>query len=93
VTADFDWRQTGKQSWDIEAETEQGRMRLADGGAKLFINDELRHAAPEEEYASLYRRFAEIVRSRESDADISPLVHVADAFMLGRRKIVEPFHD
>lgn len=93
VTADFDWRQTGKQSWDIEAETEQGRMRLSDGGAKLFINDELRHAAPEEEYASLYRRFAEIVRSRESDADISPLVHVADAFMLGRRKIVEPFHD
>ena len=28
-----------------------------------------------------------------SDADIAPLAHVADAFMLGRRKVVEAFHD
>lgn len=35
VHAEFDWRQTGKQSWDIIVETEAGTMRLADGGAKL----------------------------------------------------------
>jgi D-galactose 1-dehydrogenase len=26
-----------------------------------------------------------------SDVDLSPLAHVADAFMLGRRRDVEPF--
>ena len=93
VKAVFDWRQTGKQSWDIEAETVEGRMRLADGGARLFIDDVLNFEAPEEEYPNLYRRFAEIIRAGISDADIAPLTHVADAFMLGRRKIVETFHD
>jgi D-galactose 1-dehydrogenase len=93
VKAVFDWRQTGKQSWDIEAETEAGKMRLADGGARLFIDGALAFEAPEEEYPNLYRRFAEIVKAGVSDADIAPLMHVADAFMLGRRKVVETFQD
>jgi D-galactose 1-dehydrogenase len=93
VEAVFDWRQTGKQSWDIEAETDGGAMRLADGGARLFIDGKLVHDEPEQEYPELYRRFAEIIRAGESDADISPLTHVADAFMLGKRKFVDAFHD
>ncbi|MDB5554254.1 MAG: galactose 1-dehydrogenase [Rhizobium sp.] len=93
VEAVFDWRQTGKQTWDIEAVTGQGAMRLADGGAKLFIDGKLTFEKPEEEYPELYRRFAEIIKSGVSDADISPLTHVADAFMLGKRKFVEAFHD
>ena len=93
VEAVFDWRQTGKQSWDIEAVTDQGAMRLADGGAKLFVDDKLTFEKPEEEYPELYRRFAEIIKAGVSDADISPLTHVADAFMLGKRKFVEAFHD
>lgn len=93
VEAEFDWRQTGKQSWDIEAETDGGAMRLADGGARLFIDGRIAFEAPEREYPELYHRFAEIVMAGQSDADISPLVHVADAFMLGKRKIVEAFHD
>lgn len=93
VRAVFDWRQTGKQSWDIEAETEAGAMRLADGGARLFVDGALAYEAPEREYPELYRRFAAIIKAGESDADLSPLVHVADAFMLGKRKFVEAFHD
>lgn len=93
VEAVFDWRQTGKQSWDIEAETDGGTMRLADGGARLFIDGTLVHEEPEREYPELYGRFAEIIRAGESDADLSPLTHVADAFMLGKRKFVEAFHD
>lgn len=93
VEAVFDWRQTGKQSWDIEAETEGGSMRLADGGARLFIDGTLVSEAPEQEYPELYRRFAAIIKAGESDADIAPLTHVADAFMLGKRKFVEAFHD
>jgi D-galactose 1-dehydrogenase len=93
VEAVFDWRQTGKQSWDIEAETESGSMRLADGGAKLFIDGKLVSEAPEQEYPELYRRFAAIIKAGESDADLAPLTHVADAFMLGKRKFVDAFHD
>ena len=37
VEAVFDWRQTGKQSWDIVAETAAGQMVLSEGGAKLSI--------------------------------------------------------
>ena len=93
VRAEFDWRQTGKQSWDIVAETAAGRMVLAEGGAKLSIDGALTFAGPEQEYPSLYRRFAEIIKAGKSDVDLAPLRHVADAFMLGKRKFVDAFHD
>ncbi|MBY2931965.1 Gfo/Idh/MocA family protein [Rhizobium leguminosarum] len=93
VHAEFDWRQTGKQSWDIVAETAAGQMVLAEGGAKLLIDGALRFAEPEQEYPSLYRRFAEIIKAGKSDVDLAPLRHVADAFMLGKRKFVDAFHD
>ncbi|ODR89213.1 Gfo/Idh/MocA family protein [Sinorhizobium alkalisoli] len=93
VAAEFDWRQTGKQSWDISAETEAGEMVLSEGGAKLAIDGKIVHEEPEQEYPMLYRRFAEIITTGRSDVDLAPLRHVADAFMLGRRKFVETFHD
>ena len=43
------------------------------------------------EYRGVYRRFVELIANGVSDVDLSPLVHVADAFMLGRRRDVEPF--
>ncbi|ASY62263.1 putative oxidoreductase ydgJ [Sinorhizobium sojae CCBAU 05684] len=93
VAAEFDWRQTGKQSWDIIAETEAGEMILSEGGAKLAVEGKIVHEEPEQEYPMLYRRFAEIIKAGKSDVDLAPLRHVADAFMLGRRKFVEAFHD
>ncbi|HET6395468.1 MAG TPA: Gfo/Idh/MocA family oxidoreductase [Pseudoxanthomonas sp.] len=93
LTAEFDWRQTGKQSWDIVAQTDAGEMVLSEGGAKLSVDGRLVHEQPEQEYPSLYRRFAEIIKAGQSDVDLAPLRHVADAFMLGRRKVVEAFHD
>ena len=93
LAAEFDWRQTGPQSWDIAAVTDAGRMLLSEGGAKLSIDDRLVHAEPEQEYPMLYRRFASLVRAGRSDVDLAPLRHVADAFMLGRRRVVEAFHD
>jgi D-galactose 1-dehydrogenase len=93
VHAEFDWLQTGKQSWDIVAETAAGQMVLAEGGAKLLIDGALRFAEPEQEYPSLYRRFAKIIKAGKSDVDLAPLRHVADAFMLGKRKFVDAFHD
>lgn len=93
VSADFDWRQTGKQSWDIVAKTAAGTMVLSEGGAKLSIDGKLVHEEPEREYPALYARFAEIVKAGRSDVDLAPLRHVADAFMLGKRKVVEAFYD
>ncbi|WP_242221913.1 Gfo/Idh/MocA family protein [Shinella zoogloeoides] len=93
LSAEFDWRQTGKQSWDIVAKTDAGEMVLSEGGAKLSIDGKLVHDEPEQEYPMLYKRFAEIVKAGKSDVDLAPLRHVADAFMLGRRKFVEAFHD
>ncbi|MEQ1944350.1 Gfo/Idh/MocA family oxidoreductase [Mesorhizobium sp. VNQ89] len=93
VNAVFDWRQTGPQTWNITADTEAGAMLLSSGGATLAIDGKVVHEAPDTEYPALYRRFAEIVRAGKSDADLAPLQHVADAFMLGRRNVVEAFFD
>ncbi|MFS2003395.1 Gfo/Idh/MocA family protein [Duganella sp. CT11-25] len=93
VHAEFDWRQTGKQSWDIIVDTAKGQVKLSDGGARLWIGGEEQPLDKEAEYPSLYRQFAALVKAGRSDVDVAPLRHVADAFMLGRRKVVDAFHD
>jgi D-galactose 1-dehydrogenase len=93
VTADFDWRQTGPQTWDIAVETDRGALTLSAGGAKLEIDGRAVDQPAEAEYDGIYARFAELLAAGASDVDASPLVHVADAFMLGRRVVTDPFHD
>ncbi|PBC01956.1 Gfo/Idh/MocA family oxidoreductase [Mesorhizobium sp. WSM3860] len=93
VTMELDWLQTGPQSWDILAETDKGKMVLSGGGAKLAVDGKIIHDESEAEYPMLYRHFAEIVRAGVSDVDLAPLQHVADAFMLGKRNVVEAFFD
>ena len=88
----FDWRHEGKQTWDIDIETDGGILKLSDGGATLFIDGELSQKGPNREYSGLYHRMAGLVAGRQSDIDLSPMVHVADAFTLGRRLVVAPFH-
>ena len=90
---ELDWLQTGPQSWDILAETKAGSMVLSGGGARLSVDGKAIHEAPEAEYPMLYKRFAELIRTGSSDADLAPLRHVADAFMLGKRNVVEALHD
>lgn len=95
VSMDFDWRQEGEQFWTIEADTDAGRMRLLDGGARMVIDDGAETGVKGEalmgEYPRLYARMARLVQDGESDLDLSPLRHVADAFTLARRDIVAPF--
>ena len=88
VAVDFDWRQTGPQSWDI-----LGFMVLSGGGTRLEVEGKVLKDEKETEYPMLYRRFAKLVHDRTSDVDLAPLQHVADAFMLGKRNVVEPFFD
>ncbi|WP_038947153.1 Gfo/Idh/MocA family protein, partial [Bradyrhizobium genomosp. III] len=93
VIAEFDFRQTGPQSWDILVDTDQGRMTLSSGGARLEVDGKVLAEAPDEEYRGLYRRFVELAATGASDVDLTPLRLVADAFLLGRRTVVEPFVD
>ena len=91
MTAAFDWRQTGPQTWDIRIETAQGTATLSDGGARLVVDGAEVSAGPDHEYRALYARFAEVVAAREIDVDLRPMIHVADAFTLGRRQAVDAF--
>ncbi len=94
VTADFDWRQTGPQTWDITVETDAGPMALRMGGNVLEIGGTAIAGDADimGEYPALYARMADLLRMRASDVDLSPMVHVADALSLGRRQTVAAFH-
>lgn len=93
VSADFDWRQEGPQTWDIAIETTAGRLDLRMGGNVLEIDGQ--PAGGQNtimgEYPALYARMAALIASGQSDVDLAPMVHVADALTLGRRIIVDDF--
>jgi D-galactose 1-dehydrogenase len=91
IRAEFDWRQTGPQTWDIRVETDAGRLTLSAGGSRLVHDNRTLVDEKQAEYRGIYRRFVELIAGGVSDVDLSPLVHVADAFLLGRRRDVEPF--
>jgi D-galactose 1-dehydrogenase len=91
VSVNLDFLQTGPQTWDIEIETDAGRLRLSMGGTQMFVDEQRVSLAPSEEYPNLYAHFAALVRERRIDADVSPLQFVADAFLCGRRVEVAPF--
>ena len=91
IEADFDWRQTGPQSWDIDVIADKGHLTLSNGGAVVKIDGETVVEGRDREYPAIYAHFVELVRSGRSDVDLAPLTLVADAFMLGRREIVEAF--
>lgn len=93
VTADFDWRQEGPQTWEIRVDTDAGMLMLADGGSRMSIDGELRPGGLEAEYDGIYARFAELLATGASDVDLAPLKLVSDAFMIGRTVDVEAFHD
>jgi D-galactose 1-dehydrogenase len=93
VSADFDWRQEGPQTWDIEAQTDKGQLALRMGGNVLEIDG--KPFAGENtimgEYPALYARMADLVRTATCDVDLAPMVHVADALTLGERRITDAF--
>ncbi|HET9639115.1 MAG TPA: Gfo/Idh/MocA family oxidoreductase [Allosphingosinicella sp.] len=90
--ADLDWRCTEGERWTIRVETGDGRIvELLDGGARMILDGEPQPVEARGEYPALYARFAELVEARQSDVDREPLRIVADAFLVGRREIVDPF--
>ncbi|KQV58755.1 MULTISPECIES: Gfo/Idh/MocA family protein [unclassified Caulobacter] len=91
ITADLDFLQTGPQTWDITAWTDDGVLKLSLGGAKLEIDEALVVDGENREYPGLYDRFAALVAEGRSEVDVRPLTLVADAFLVGTREVVEAF--
>jgi len=92
VEAEFDFRQKGEQSWDIELFATNGRLKLSQGGATLAIDGQVVTAdrGLAGEYPRLYARFASLCAAARSEVDWRPFQLVADAFLIGERRIVAP---
>ena len=94
LTAAFDWRQTGPQTWDIEVTTQGGStLLLSEGGARLKVDGAEVETRTPAEYPDLYARFAELLDQGASEVDLRPFELVADAFLCGEQVQVEPFND
>lgn len=94
LSAEFDWRQTGPQTWGIAIETGEGtELRLSNGGARLDVNGTLDVERPPAEYEDIYHRFAELLCDGRSLVDAAPLRLVADSFLIGRRVTTDPFFE
>jgi D-galactose 1-dehydrogenase len=91
IAASFDFMQTGTQTWEIEVETDRGRLHLLQGGSRLSLDGNESSLGPNLEYPSLYAHFAGLADAGRSDVDVAPLRLVADAFLRGRRETVPPF--
>lgn len=92
IAAVLDFRQTGQQTWDIEIDTGSGTARLADGGARFFVDGKPAAVdGADGEYPALYRHFAKLVEAGLCDVDGRPFRLVADAFLIARHTRVARF--
>ncbi|WP_417250038.1 Gfo/Idh/MocA family protein [Celeribacter sp.] len=88
-SASMEWDHDGEDIWDIEAETEQGVLKLEKGGGAMLIDGVAQdgsHGGLDGEYPSLYAEMARLVATGARDVDLSPMRHVSDAMTLGRRE-------
>ena len=92
LSAVFDWRQKGDQTWEIEIGTKDGlKLQLKNGGSVLVVNGKTVREAVLREYEDIYAKFARLLKAKKSDVDASPLQLVSDCFMLGKPVVVEAF--
>jgi len=92
VDASFDFLYSGAPCWDIEVRTDKETLLLREGGSRLFIDETPHLAAPDQEYARLYQRFAALIAAGDSEVDATPLQLVSDAFKLGERRQSAAFY-
>jgi D-galactose 1-dehydrogenase len=93
IAAEFDFRQTGLQNWDISIQSTAETLVLSHGGNQIAIDGIAQPIGPEAEYPGMYRRFVDLIRSGRSEVDLEPLQIVADAFLRGRSRSTDAFDD
>jgi D-galactose 1-dehydrogenase len=92
VEAEFDWRQTGPQTWDISVQTDAGALHMSGGGRALTLAGVVADLAPSAEYDGVYGRFLTLIDERGIGVDTRPLRLVAAAQLIATREITEPFY-
>jgi D-galactose 1-dehydrogenase len=96
IIAELDFRETGPQRWNINFDTDEGAVKLSAGGGQLTLGEQPIPAdagSLDAEYEAIYRRFAELVASKESDVDARPLQLIADILLVARQIPVAAFED
>lgn len=102
ITADFDWRIEGEAIWEITAVTSMETLKLTHGGGRVFINNVEQFPSSDlkknehplaYEYRKLYEDMSRLVEHGICDVDLSPAVHVADAFALGHKFSLPSFYE
>ena len=82
---------TGVQTCALPIWTESETVILDKGGSELWMDGELVTSDTSREYRLIYAKFAQLLRTRQSLVDLTPLQLVADAFLLGQRRRLAPF--
>ena len=93
VAAHFDWRAAGRAEWEIRIVTDEGDLKVSDGGARLSCDGTELAVGPSREYAGVYARFASLIATGECDVDLTPLRTAADALLRCEVRRVESFHE
>lgn len=91
IAFDLDFLHKGEDVWNIEVVTADGQMILMRRGGVLYIEGREHIASSPSEYECVYDRFLHLIRTRELDVDATPLIHVADIFMMAERQQGTPF--
>jgi len=91
IAMELDWLKEGTQMWEMTLRAGDDVVYLMEGGNRCVINDQDVAGNELDEYPALYDRMATLVSAGQSDVDLAPMVHVADALTLGKRITVDPF--
>jgi len=91
VTAKFDWTREEDEQWEIHIDAGGDSVQLIEGGNRCLINGIATQASALDEYPALYARMAELLATGQSDVDLSPMVHLSDAFTLSKRTTIPAF--
>lgn len=91
VTAAFDWTREEDEQWEIHIVAGADKVQLIEGGNRCVINGVEAQVSDLEEYPALYARMTDLVAAGRSDVDLSPMVHLSDAFTLSKRITIPAF--
>jgi len=91
IDIEFEFHDRDEETWTIELRATDGSsMLLSQGGAAISIDCGPVTHSVSNEYASIYERFAKLVRSGQSDFDAEPLRIIDQVFAKAARKQIAP---
>jgi predicted dehydrogenase len=93
MSAAFDWLHPGAPAREIAIDTDDGQLRVLEGGSRLAVDAREIELRVTDEYRALYLHFGRLLDHALCDVDLRPLRLVADAFMRGRKEAAPAFID